>query len=64
MAKLDGKKCLTWYETEVGSKELEIADFNQNRKRSMCLHTNEATKLFYCFIVFILYGKLLNTLIQ
>ena len=61
---------LTRYKTEVGSKvlgrskALEIADFNQNRKRSMCLHTDEATKLFHSFLVFILCGKLLNTLIQ
>ncbi len=60
----------TGYKTEIGSKvlgrskALEIADFNQNRKRSMCLHTDEATKLFHSFLVFILCGKLLNTLIQ
>ena len=39
---------LTRDKTEVGSKVLsrgkavEIADFYQNRKRNMCLHTDEA----------------------
>ena len=61
---------LTRYKTEVGSKvpgrskAFEIADFNQNRKRSMCLHTDETTKLFHRFLVLALCGKFFNTLIQ